>query len=255
MPPAAERPTTSAALASHFAGPPERAEDGRLVLRRMQPEDARTVAVVVGESLDHLRPWMPWATKEAADQRTQLARITEAGEMWESGTDYIYAIFASDGGRADAASGHRDSGHRDSGHRDSGHRDSGHRDSGHRDSGHRDSGHRDSGDGALVGTIGLHRRTSDDVIEIGYWIAAAQTRRGYGAAAAQVATTLAAALPAVRRVEIQCDQANVASAAIPRKLGYRLDRIEAHEPEAPGERGRRMIWVWDTSDGVPDGAR
>jgi RimJ/RimL family protein N-acetyltransferase len=51
----------------------------------------------------------------------------------------------------------------------------------------------------------------------------------------------------VRRVEIHCDEANTASAAIPRKLGYRLDRVIAHEPEAPGESGRRMIWVWDAS--------
>jgi len=32
---------------------------------------------------------------------------------------------------------------------------------------------------------------------------------------------------------------------VPRKLGYRLDRVEAHEREAPGEQGRRMIWVAD----------
>ena len=38
------------------------------------------------------------------------------------------------------------------------------------------------------------------------------------------------------------------AAAIPRRLGYRLDRIEAHEREAPGERGRRMIWVWDRGE-------
>jgi RimJ/RimL family protein N-acetyltransferase len=210
MPPAAERPTTSAALAPQSGRPPERVEEGRLVLRRMQAEDARTIAVVVGESLDHLRPWMPWATKEAADERTQRARIGEADEMWESGTDYIYAIFASDRG---------------------------------------------SGDGPLAGTIGLHRRPAENVIEIGYWIAVGQTRRGYGTAAARAATSLAVALPGIRQVEIQCDEANVASAAIPRKLGYRLDRIEPHEPEAPGEQGRRMIWLWDTGDGVPDGAR
>jgi RimJ/RimL family protein N-acetyltransferase len=47
----------------------------------------------------------------------------------------------------------------------------------------------------------------------------------------------------VRRVEIHCDEANIASAAIPRKLGYRLDRIERRMPEAPGESGRLMIWV------------
>jgi len=180
----------------------------------MEVDDAGIIAGVVGESLDHLHPWMPWATRDAADRRTQLARIAEADELWDSGTDYIYAIFAP--GDNGGAAGNKD--------------------------------------GALVGTIGLHRRTAEDVIEIGYWIAAGQTRRGYGTAAARAATSLAAALPGIRQVEIQCDEANVASAAIPRKLGYRLDRTEPHEPEAPGERGRRMIWIWDC-DGARDGAR
>jgi len=221
MPPSAERPITSASLASHSAHPPERVTAGPLVLRRMEVEDAGIIAAVVGESLDHLRPWMPWATRDAADRRTQLARITESDELWESGTDYIYAIFAP----GDGKDGSKPVGDRSTGNRD----------------------------GALVGTIGLHRRAAENVIEIGYWIAVAQTRRGYGTAAARVATSVAAELPGIRQVEIHCDEANVASAAIPRKLGYRLDRTEPHAPEAPGERGRRMIWVWDS--GTRDGAR
>jgi RimJ/RimL family protein N-acetyltransferase len=228
MPPAAERPTTSAALARQSAHPPERVTAGPLVLRRMEMGDAETIAAVVGESLDHLRPWMPWATKDAADRRTQLARINEADELWESGTDYIYAIFAS----GDGTPGRGGSAPEDG-------------------AGGGSAGNKD---GTLVGTIGLHHRAAEDIIEIGYWIAAGQTRRGYGTAAARVATSLAVALPGIRQVEIQCDEANVASAAIPRKLGYRLDRTEPHEPEAPGERGRRMIWIWD-SDGARDGAR
>jgi len=100
---------------------------------------------------------------------------------------------------------------------------------------------------ALVGAIGLHRRVGDAGIEIGYWIAEAQTRRGFGTAAAEALTAVALELPGVRRVEIHCDEANAASAAIPRKLGYRLDRVIAHEPEAPGESGRRMIWVRDVA--------
>jgi len=47
----------------------------------------------------------------------------------------------------------------------------------------------------------------------------------------------------VSRVEIHCDEANVASSAIPRKLGYRLDRVSPYPPEAPGESGRRQIWI------------
>jgi RimJ/RimL family protein N-acetyltransferase len=200
----------------------------------MEVGDAGIIAAVVGESLDHLRPWMPWATKEAADRRTQLARITEADELWDSGTDYIYAIFApGDGGPGKDGSG-PESGGSSAGGRPV------------------DGGFAGNKDGALVGTIGLHRRAAEDVIEIGYWIAAGQTRRGYGTLAARAATSLAAALPGIRHVEIHCDEANLASAAIPRKLGYRLDRTEPHEPEAPGERGRRLIWIWDCGR---DGAR
>jgi hypothetical protein len=40
-----------------------------------------------------------------------------------------------------------------------------------------------------------------------------------------------------------CDQANAASAAIARKLGYRLDRVERCQPGAPGESGRLMVWA------------
>ncbi len=239
MPPAAERPITSPALAPHSAHPPERVTAGPLVLRRMDVEDAGSIAAVVGESLDHLRPWMPWATRDAADRRTQMARITEADELWESGTDYIYAIFAPGDGRGPMGGGATGDGPVSGAAAGSKPADSG------------SPGNRD---GTLVGTIGLHRRTAEDVIEIGYWIAAAQVRRGYGTAAARAATSLAAALPGIRQVEIQCDEANLASAAIPRKLGYRLDRTEPHAPEAPGERGRRMIWIWD-GGGVRDGAR
>lgn len=46
-------------------------------------------------------------------------------------------------------------------------------------------------------------------------------------------------------MEIHCDAANAASNATARKAGYRLDRIELREPEAPGETGRLMVWVCD----------
>jgi RimJ/RimL family protein N-acetyltransferase len=178
--------------------PPEQIDAGMLVLRRLRATDVGEIAAAVSSSMEHLRPWMPWATPEAADLRTQRARVAEADEMWAAGTDYIYSVFTAD-------------------------------------------------EGVLAGAIGLHRRVGDGGIEIGYWIAERQTRRGFATAAAEALTSVALALPGVRRVEIHCDEANTASAAIPRKLGYRLDRVIAHEPEAPGESGRRMIWVREAS--------
>jgi len=205
------------ASAGQPASPPERLAAGPLVLRRVAAGDAGPIAAAVAASLEHLRPWMPWATPEAADLRTQLIRVAEADELWEGGTGFIYVMIARDSRRNGPAP--------------------------------RGSG--GDPDGEFVGTIGLHRRPADDAVEIGYWIASAKTRRGYATAAARALTPVALALSSIRRVEIHCDEANAASAAIPRKLGYRLDRVEAHEREAPGERGRRMIWVWDHPGGPP----
>jgi predicted alpha/beta-hydrolase family hydrolase/RimJ/RimL family protein N-acetyltransferase len=178
--------------------PPERIDGGPLTLRRVRPDDAVDIARAVAASMDHLRPWMPWATAEAATPRAQLSRVAEADEAWESGTDFIYSVLP-------------------------------------------------AGESAVAGQVGLHRRAGDGGAEIGYWIAASHVRRGLATAAARAMTPVALALPGVSRVEIHCDEANTASAAIPRTLGYRLDRIETIEPEAPGERGQRMIWVTDTA--------
>jgi RimJ/RimL family protein N-acetyltransferase len=201
MPAAAERPLSPVSPDSLSPWPPERVAAGPLVLRRMHVDDAEEIALAVGASLDHLRPWMPWATPEAADRRNQRSRIAEADEMWDAGSAFIYVMIPAGSGQ----------------------------------------------DEEVAGTIGLHRRVGENAIEIGYWTAVAHTRRGYATAAARALTSVAMALPGIRHVEIHCDEANTASAAIPRSLGYRLDRVEAHEREAPGESGRRMIWIWEPS--------
>jgi RimJ/RimL family protein N-acetyltransferase len=164
------------------------------VVRRVRASDASAIAAAVGASLDYLRPWMPWATSEAADTGNQLARVAEADHNWESGLGYVYSVLTADLG-------------------------------------------------TLVGEVALHRRPADGSTEMGYWIAASQAGLGYATSAARALTAVALALPDVSRVEIQCDAANAASAAIARKLGYRLDRIEARRAETPGESGRLMIWV------------
>jgi RimJ/RimL family protein N-acetyltransferase len=106
-----------------------------------------------------------------------------------------------------------------------------------------------TGHGTLVGEIALHRQADAGSAEVGYWIAASQSGRGYGTSAAGAITELALTLPGIARAEIHCDVANGASSAIARKAGYRLDRIEKREPEAPGETGRLMIWVRDGAGG------
>ncbi|HKA83613.1 MAG TPA: GNAT family N-acetyltransferase [Acidimicrobiales bacterium] len=98
-------------------------------------------------------------------------------------------------------------------------------------------------EGRIIGGCGLMRRIGPGAIEIGYWVHVDHTRRGHATAAAGALTEAAWALPDVERVEIHCDEANVASAAVPARLGYRLDRIEADEPTAPAVSGRSMIWI------------
>ena len=80
------------------AAPPERVEAGQVILRRVQASDAGAIAAAVGASLDHLRPWMPWATAEAADRGNQLVRVAEADHNWESGLGYVYSVLTAEHG-------------------------------------------------------------------------------------------------------------------------------------------------------------
>lgn len=95
-----------------------------------------------------------------------------------------------------------------------------------------------------LGGCGLHDRIGPNAREIGYWLVADATGRGIVTAAARALTAVALALDRVTRVEIHCDEANVRSAAVARRLGYRLDRIDIDRVSAPGDLGRSMIWVW-----------
>ena len=102
----------------------------------------------------------------------------------------------------------------------------------------------------IIGGCGLMRRIGPGAIEIGYWVHVGHTRRGHATAAARALTDAAWTLPDVVRVEIHCDEANVASAAVPARLGYRLDRVESEEALAPPHSGRSMIWIADRPGGI-----
>jgi RimJ/RimL family protein N-acetyltransferase len=97
--------------------------------------------------------------------------------------------------------------------------------------------------GALVGGASLHARRGRGALEIGYWVAAGHAGRGYATSAARALTAAGLALPDVHRIEIHCDEANLRSAAIPRKLGYRLDRIVEESTGRAPATNRLMVWV------------
>ena len=102
------------------------------------------------------------------------------------------------------------------------------------------------GGGEVVGGFGLHDRRGPGILEMGYWVRSDRTGRGYATAAARALTDTAFdCFPDVHRIEIRCDPANLASAAIPRKLGYRLDRTEDVPVEATAQTGYQQVWVLD----------
>src|SRR5713101_8481593 len=46
--------------------PPDCIDADAVTLRRLRPSDASALSRLVADNLDHLRPWMPWATADAA---------------------------------------------------------------------------------------------------------------------------------------------------------------------------------------------
>jgi len=98
-------------------------------------------------------------------------------------------------------------------------------------------------DGRYVGGCGLTPTVGESALEIGYWVDVRFLDRGIATQSARMLTEAAFGLESVERVEIHCDEANRRSAAVPRRLGYRLDRVESHELETPLATGRHMIWV------------
>ena len=78
------------------------------------------------------------------------------------------------------------------------------------------------GGGRVVGGCGLHHRGEPESIEIGYWLRAGETGKGYVTAAAAGLTRVA--FDEFRReiVRITCSKDNERSAAVPARLGFTM---------------------------------
>jgi RimJ/RimL family protein N-acetyltransferase len=175
-------------------GPAYRLVTTHLELRAYDPAQAEALRTAITESLEHLRPWMPWAHDEPQplDQKVELLRKFRA--HFDLGVEFGYAIFAREGG-------------------------------------------------ALVGGTGLHPRAGPGALEIGYWIHARHVRKGWATETAGALTRAAIELHEVRRVEIRCDPRNEPSAAVPRRLGFKLEAtLRAVTPSPDGLRDA-MVWT------------
>lgn len=95
----------------------------------------------------------------------------------------------------------------------------------------------------VVGGCGLHARVGPAALEIGYWVRAGHTGRGHATAASSALVDAAFGLAGIERVELHHDEANLASARVPEKLGFRLVRKVPDEIVAPAEVGISWEWV------------
>jgi RimJ/RimL family protein N-acetyltransferase len=169
--------------------PEEVIELGQVTLRRYRPDDLEAVFQAVTESLEHLRPWMPWAANYSEQSAAEF--LAMSARHWEDGSEYNYAIIAG---------------------------------------------------GALAGSCGLMARIGPGGLEIGYWVHAAYTRRGLATAASAALVQQAFALPGIDRVEIVHDELNLASAGVPRKLGFTRAGRRALDAPPPEGTGTGVVW-------------
>jgi len=98
----------------------------------------------------------------------------------------------------------------------------------------------------VLGSFGLMTRRGRGTLEIGYWMHADASGRGHATRAAAALTGVAFELTGVNHVLIYTDVANLRSAAIPRKLGFDLLRIEDAPRSASSETGRQQVWQRST---------
>lgn len=154
-----------------FSNPAYRIETKRLVIRCYNPSDAPLLAESVTESLEHLRPWMPWVYNEPEPIEEKIQRLKLFRGNFDLGQNFTYGIFNPEGTK-------------------------------------------------LVGGTGLHTRLGESELEIGYWIHKDYINQGLVTESTAALIKVAFELIHIHRIEIHCDPGNVASAAIPHKLGF-----------------------------------
>jgi RimJ/RimL family protein N-acetyltransferase len=76
--------------------PPYRVVTERLVLRCWQPADAPLLKAAVDESLDELRPWMPWAAEEPQPLEAKVRLLRAFRGKFDLGREFVYGIFSRD---------------------------------------------------------------------------------------------------------------------------------------------------------------
>jgi RimJ/RimL family protein N-acetyltransferase len=76
--------------------PAYRIETDRLVVRCFSPEDAPKLKEAVDASVEHLRPWLPWAKNEPEALDAKVERLRRFRADFDLGNDFPYGIFPRD---------------------------------------------------------------------------------------------------------------------------------------------------------------
>jgi RimJ/RimL family protein N-acetyltransferase len=72
---------------------PEHLEGYGVTLRRWRPEDADVLHNAVLESVEHLRPWMEWASHEPLSLEQRRTMLEGWERDWRAGGDVAYGIY------------------------------------------------------------------------------------------------------------------------------------------------------------------
>jgi RimJ/RimL family protein N-acetyltransferase len=102
----------------------------------------------------------------------------------------------------------------------------------------------------FLGGTGIHPKNWEHrCFEIGYWLRVTAAGCGYMTEVVQLLTNYAFASLAANRVEIHCDERNVRSAAIPRRLGFIQEaRLRNHMVASDGTLRTTLTFALIPSD-------
>jgi RimJ/RimL family protein N-acetyltransferase len=96
----------------------------------------------------------------------------------------------------------------------------------------------------VLGGTGLHARIGPGGLEIGYWIRKEAVHQGLATETAAALTQVAFEVESVNRVEIHCDPQNLASAAVPHRLGFTEEAIlRQRSTDAQGHWRDTQLWT------------
>ncbi len=80
-------------MSNTYLGPAYRIESERLVIRCYDPKDALLLQKSIQESLEHLRPWMPWVKTEPEELQVKIERLRVFRADFDLNKQYIYGVF------------------------------------------------------------------------------------------------------------------------------------------------------------------